>query len=202
MFPEVPRTGIFCAFGRKKRQHAAAGPKKGTPELRNSVAQTQANKNPDTQALGSVRRMDELERTSVPCSKVGNAAGFSCSDKNDPLFCGFAMTYFFATWENAGFQRRQRRKPTEKWVVFIIDATSLGGIVAKKHLDPDYAPLQNAKTRGAQDTSGSQMLGMLTKGGVICQQKGCSEARNEEQNRVALTDDRRFSPGSPSPRKS
>ena len=202
MFPEVPRTGIFCAFGRKKRQHAAAGPKKGTPELRNSVAQTQANKNPDTQALGSVRRMDELERTSVPCSKVGNAAGFSCSDKNDPLFCGFTLAYFFANWENAGFQRRQRRKSTEKWVVFIMPPTSLGDIASENPSTRIAHRSRTQKTRGAQDTSGSQMLGMLTKGGVICQQKGCSKTRNEEQNRVALTDDRRFSPGSPLPRKS
>ena len=26
---DVPRTGIFCAFGKKKRQHAAAGPNEG-----------------------------------------------------------------------------------------------------------------------------------------------------------------------------
>ena len=28
-------------------------------------------------------------------------------DKNDPLFCGFTVVYFFATWENLDFSRPQ-----------------------------------------------------------------------------------------------
>ena len=104
------------------------------------------------------------------------AAEFSCSDKNDPLFCGFAMAYFFATWGNTDYWRLQRRKSTEKWVVFITPNHITGRHRVRKHLNANYTPQQGAKTRGAQGTSGSQMLEMLTKGGVICQQKGCSKA--------------------------
>ena len=55
-------------------------------------------------------------------------------DKNDPLFCGFALAYFFATWGNDDFQRPQRRKSTEKWGIFIMPPTSLGGITTENIL--------------------------------------------------------------------
>ena len=31
------------------------------------------------------------------------AVQFECDDKNSPLFCGFTVVYFFATWGNVGF---------------------------------------------------------------------------------------------------
>ena len=105
----------------------------------------------------------------------------SCSDKNDPLFCGFTMAYFFATWRNGDFRRPQRGKSTEKWVVFIMPPTSLGGIASENILTWTAYRSGEHKTRGTQGTSGSQMLEMLTKGGVICQQhEGGPESRSAQ----------------------
>ena len=56
---------------------------------------------------------------------------FTASDKNDPLFCGFTIAYFFATWGNVDFCDGKEEKSTEKWVVFIMPPTLLGGTTSE-----------------------------------------------------------------------
>ena len=92
-------------------------------------------------------------------------------DKNDPFFCGFALAYFFTTWENADFQRPQRRKSTEKWVVFIMPPASLGGIASENILTWTAHHSGAHKNPRYTGHHGFLMLEMLTKGGVICQQQ-------------------------------
>ena len=51
MPPDVPRTGIFCAFGRKKRQHAAGEPKRDARAKERRTANPSAQRTPDAQTL-------------------------------------------------------------------------------------------------------------------------------------------------------
>ena len=112
MLSDVPRTGIFCTFGRKKRQHAAVGLNEGCRNRNMSQVKSDLHATQDVQRIATRRKKARRVGSSGPQTLIMlTKGGVICQQAGVRFRCLFHRLFRRSSCVTAFYQKGTRSRP-------------------------------------------------------------------------------------------